>query len=70
MATGTADTAYTFPIGKGKRGFLLFPISRTSGYIALLVWLAVLIGLIDRQMEHLLFPKSQPLPKRRANDTR
>jgi hypothetical protein len=69
MVTGTADTACTFQLAKATGIFFLFSISDYSVYIALLFWLAVLIGLIRWLPNYLFFLRSQLLSERVQYDT-
>jgi len=52
---GIAYTVWTFQLAKAIGISFLPSIFHYSVYIALLVWLAVLIGLIRSLMEHLFF---------------
>ncbi len=54
-------TVCTFQLAKATGISFLLQISRYSVYIAMLVWLVILIGLIRRLMEYLFHLKSQPL---------
>ncbi len=57
-------TVCTFQLAKATGMSFLLNVSHYSVYIALLVWLVVLIGLIHRLIEHLFFLKPQPLSER------
>ena len=70
MVTGAAYTGCTFQLAKATGISFLFSISYYAVYIALLIWLAILNGLIRRLPEHLFFLRLQPLSNRGRYDAR